>query len=209
MKNLRIYSTLILAILLCFTVSAQKLIFSPEIALSNDETVISISNLCNGYINSYKEGAPNLNSMWYNGYEDIIKYSISKNIFYKYGEQFTFNIRKIYDNFYEINTISQINPTPNGNPIIIKIYKVCSKKLNGQFKLFNYFDVIKHTLNHNNELHIDLYYPKSINLREEDIKEADKFVEDFTVLYNIEQRNKIIYVVANSIDECWSILGVT
>lgn len=207
--NLRLFFIL-LGILLSHVLYGQKLILSPEITVSDDKNVTSISNLWSSYMNSINGNKADsiLAMLWYNGKKDIIKNFVSSNSFYRIGEQFTFNIRKVDDDFYEINTISRFYPISKEIPVILKIFKVYSKEINGEFKLFNYFDVIKPTLGHSSSDFIEYYYPESINLNDSAIQEANEFIKQFISFYNIQPSNKINYIVANSLDECWEILGV-
>ena len=209
MINLRVF-LLVLTTIWFSDIHGQKLIFSPEITLSNDEKLIPISEMWSKYINSYKEKDSDSirHSLWHNGCNDIMKNIVSKNIFYKDGEQFTISIRSVPDNFYEINTIAQMHVIPGESPLVLKMYKVYAKEIDSQFKLFNYFDVTKHSLNYKSIDNIDFYSPKLKELDESAMKEAAKFVKDFKNLYEIDNSLKITCVIANSIDQCWSLLGV-
>lgn len=215
MKSL-IFRTVFLvsALFVCSTVRAQTLKFSPEVSQSGDEAVTAISDIWSRYFNSFKTAEQNSDSirasLWHNGEPDIFAYALSsKDIFYNYLEHFTFSIRKNSDGFYEINTIAQYKPAPAENPIIRKIYKVYAAEVNGQFKLFNYFDATKDRLNHRSEDGIDFYYPVSLNFDAGMFDEAAEFVKRFKNQYGIIDDNRITYITANDMDECWSLLGAS
>jgi hypothetical protein len=194
--------------------SGQKLTFGPELsAFLEDETVSEIADIWEKYILSFSSGNPDSVRMdlWLNDSEDIIKYTrySNKSLLYKTGEQYTFNIRKLNDTIYEINSMSLLFRTKAGDFFIDYIYKVCATIANGHFKLLNYFDVKKYSLNRYTTSCIDYYYLPGLDFKKEQVDEVVRFVHDFKKQYNIIDNNIITYIMANNIDECNSMLGIT
>jgi hypothetical protein len=204
---------LLLFVSLYYSSYGQKLTFGPSLsAFLEDEAVQEIAEVWMQYILSFQSNHPDSvrTDLWLNNSEDMIKYSgyYNKTLRYQTGEQYTFNIRKLNDDIYEINTLSSPFKTRNGDIFIDNIYKVCATKLDGQFKLLNYFDVKKHLLNHYTSACIDYYYPPGLNFKQEEAEEAERFVRDFKQQYGIADNNLITYVVAHSIDAGNALLGI-
>lgn len=211
---MRKISLLFLSALLYCSGYGQKLTFGPELsAFLEDEAVPEIAEVWRQYILSFQSHHPDSvrTDLWLNNSEDMIKYSgyYGGALRYQTGEHYTFNIRKLNDDIYEINTLSSPFKTRNGDIFIDNIYKVCATKLDGQFKLLNYFDVKKHSLNHYTSACIDYYYPPGLNFKQEEAEEAGRFVLDLKQQYGITDDNLITYIVANSIDDGSAFLGIT
>ena len=102
----------------------------------------------------------------------------------------------------------RIIPATDSDFVVLKIYKVYAAEVKGKFKLLNYFDETKLTLNHYNGDDVEFYSSPSKNLDKNEINEAVEFIKNFKKLYNISNNNKIKGIVANTMDECWALLGV-
>jgi hypothetical protein len=196
---------------MCNAVQAQRIKFSPEISSSQDTNVISISKIWNNYVYSYSvQQADSLRKcLWYQETMDILAYALgTKAIFYNSCTHLTFSIRKIDDCFYEINSIAQSESQSEIEPIIFKIYKLLAIEVNGQYKLFNYFDWKKRFLNRYDGGSIEFYFSSSVDFDENKFRESIQFTKMFKECYGIGDDNIIIYIIADSIDECWALLGV-
>ncbi len=190
----------------------QKLTLSSELTtFTDDPAVPEIAKVWEQYINSLQSGDPDSirTDLWLDGAKDIIRYSSYNSLLYDEGKQFTFSVRKLNDDIYEINTISWFRIPEDKDPVINCIYKVCAVKSDGQYKLLNYFDVKKHSLHKHVAGCIEYFYPAGIDFKKKDAAKASRFIRDFKNRYGITDNSAITYIVANNIDECSSILGFT
>ncbi len=197
--------------ILCNPVLAQRVKFSPEVSFSQDTNVINISKIWSNYVDSYSiQHTDSLRKcLWYQETADILTYSLgAKAIFYNSCSHFTFSIRKIDERLYEINSIAQSESLPETEPVIFKIYKLLAIEVNGKYKLFNYFDWKKQSLNHYDGGSIVFYFSPLLNFDENKFRESIQFVEMFKKCYDIDDNELITYIIAGSMDECWALLGV-
>ena len=186
-----------------------RLTFSPSITNSQDSSVKAIAQLWNDYLNSIqtKQSDSIQKSFWYNELDDLLKYWTIGTISYEFGEQFTFSIRKYSDNIYEIHSL-YLFPPESRMFDIMRMYKVCATKTNGEFKLLNYFDVYKHSLQNHNSDNVEFYYPCGFNFDIEKANNAAKFILQFQNDYNVKNsKEKIIYLIGNSLTESNSFMG--
>lgn len=205
----KILYTLLFAVI-CSAGYGQRLKLNSELtSAANDPAVPEIAALWEKYIASFQSGNPDSvrTDLWLNGREDMIKYNSYKSLLYNIGEQYTFSIRKLTDAVYEINTIGWYGTAED--PYINCFYKVCAMLSDGRYKLLNYFDFRKQSLNKRVVGDIEYYYPAGVEIRRKSAESAARFVRDFKTRYGIIDNNPITYIVANSIDECSSILGLT
>lgn len=199
-------------ILLSHVGYGQQLTFGSEIAaFSQDQAIPKIAAIWKTYIHSFRSGDPDSvrTDLWIDGSEDIIKYHGFNSLLYNQGEQYTFNIRKLNEDVYEINTLARYNFYNNGDYLINTIYKVCAVEKEGAFKLMNYFDFIKGSLNTYTTECIVYYAPSWVRINKKEAKEAVQFIREFKKMYNVTDKNPITYIVANNMDECSSMLGLT
>lgn len=204
--------TLCLFALVCSFGYGQTVRFSTEVAaFSEDKAIPKIADVWKTYINSFKSGDPDSvrTDLWINGSEDMIKFHSFKDLLYNQGEQYTFNIRKLNDEVYEINTMAMYDYHGNGDHFIHTIYRVCAVEYEGEFKLMNYFDFIKGSLNTYSTDCIIYYAPSWVDINKKEAREAVSFIRNFKKLYHITNNKVITYIVANNTDECSAILGLT
>ena len=206
----------ILLLIINISVSGQKITFSPEILNSTDRDVKEIAALWKNYFESYSlKNDTTVVNYWNNeeiksGSNDMIKYLASPQLpIYKMGNHITFDIRKLDDKFYEINTMFELG---EGNQkMMYAIYRVCAKKNNGKYELYNDFYYNKQLLKSIKIGRISYYYPYSYPMDNKNIKDAKETVlkfENIQKYYRIEKNTPITYILANSIDECDAIIGL-
>lgn len=208
--------------LLCFllliiniSVYGQKITFSAEVLNSTDKDVKEIAALWKNYFESYSlKNDTTVVNYWNDeeiksGSNDIIKFLTGTQPIYKFGNHLTFNIRKLDDKFYEINTIMELG---DGNQKrMYAIYRVCAKKNNGKYEFYNDFYCNKQLLKSIRIGRINYYYPYSYPMDNKNMKYAKETVlkfENIQKYYRIETNTPITYILANSIDECDEIIGL-
>lgn len=121
----------------------------------------------------------------------------------------TYNIRKLTDKIYEINTIAYYPDSAIKGGLINSIYKVCAVQTDDGWKLMNYLDAIKHRHVSYNTDYIGFYIGNGISLDKNKMKSSAKFAKRFIQDYNIENNNRITtYIAANNIDECSAMIGL-
>ena len=189
---------------------AQQLTFSPAVEKQSSEDTSKkvIAQLWEDYIHSLRDELPDSiqKSFWYKGSEDMMKGIPPTNFYQSGGNLFTFDIRKYSDSIYEIHSLQQII-TPE-NPVILYIYKVCAIETGGTFKLLNFFDAFKYTLQNYNSENVEFYYPCEFNFDIEKVEAAEKFIKQFRNDYNLKKtEKKIVCIIGNSFNESSSFMG--
>ena len=197
-----IFTFTTVTLLFNFNAMAQRLTFSSELGYFNqDDNISTISHVWENYINAIDANA-GTSFLWTDGSSDI---HIE---LHKDGLLNTYNIRKLTDNIYEINTIAYYPDSAIKGGLINSIYKVCTVQTDDGWKLMNYLDATKHRYTSYNTDHIDFYIGNGVSLDKNKIKSSAKFAKRFIQEYNIENNNRITYIAANSIDECSAIIGL-
>ena len=197
-----IFTFTTVTLLFNFNAMAQRLTFSSELGYFNqDDNISTISHVWENYINAIDANA-DTSCLWTDGSSDI---HIE---LHKDGLLNTYNIRKLTDNIYEINTIAYYPDSAIKGGLINSIYKVCTVQTDDGWKLMNYLDATKHRYTSYNTDHIDFYIGNGVSLDKNKIKSSAKFAKRFIQEYNIENNNRITYIAANSIDECSAIIGL-
>lgn len=197
-----IFTFTIVTLLFNFTAMAQRLTFSSELGYFNqDDNISTISHVWGNYINAIDANA-DTSCLWTDGSCDI---HIG---LHKDGLLNTYNIRKLTDNIYEINTIAYYPDAAIKGELINSIYKVCAIQRDDGWKLMNYLDATKRRYTSYNTDHIDFYIGNGVSLDRNKIKTSAKFAKRFIQGYNIENNNRITYITANSIDECSAMIGL-
>ena len=196
-----------------FHLSGKNLTFSHEIVTSIDNEVKEIAILWDNYFNASISNSDA--TIYWNkeeiasGINDIIKYSASPQVpIYTIGNHFTFDIRKFDDEFYEIITSFELGSDDNKS--ILSIYRICAKKTDDKYKLYNSLHCNKQLLKSYKIGRVNYYYPHSFSMNRKDIKKAKKTILTFNNIqnyYQIDANTPILYILANSIDECNSIIG--
>jgi hypothetical protein len=197
---------IILLIAISFYCYGQALTFSPTIRHSKSLSVSAISQLWNDYITSLRENQSDSiqKSFWLNESDDLLKERPPTN-FYQVGNLLTFNIRKHSDTIYEIHSMQQVI---GENPDVLFIYKVCAINTKGTFKLLNYFDAIKQSLQNFHSESIEFYYPYGFSFDKERVREIETFIHQFRKDYHISSSGeKIFCLIGNSFSEAISFLG--
>ena len=201
---------------LSFYCKGQKVTFSPIVKSSEDASVQAIALLWEDYIKQlWKDFVSTMQgnhpsdsiqkTFWYNNSEDLLKGKPPTN-FYQAGNLLTFNIRKYSDTIYEIYSLQQM---PDNETVdILFSYKVCAIKTEGGFKLINYFDVIKHTLQNYSSEYVKYYYPCGYNFDINKVLADEKFIKQFQSDYNLKKIDKkIVYIIGNNFKESNSFIG--
>ena len=183
----------------------QNLNFSNDILNSKDNEIKAIKTLWENYFNFYSSHNDSTKTFFLNKMErteatdDIIKYAISRQRpIYNIGEHFTFDIRKLNDEFYEIFTQLKFKKNIDDETIFM-IYRVCAKKDDGTYKLYNAFYYEKQLLKSMKIGDIDYYYPCSYLMSSEkinDAKNAVKTLDSIQKYYHIKPKFPITYIVA-------------
>jgi hypothetical protein len=194
-----------------------KLTFSPYIVTSQDSSVKAIAQLWEDYLNSIQEKQSDSiqKSFWHNNADDFIKYWNGGMVLYEFGEQFTFSIRKYTDNIqkyidpiYEIHSLYLLPSMDEGANVLL-MYKVCAVKTEGRFKLINYFDINKESLQSYYSKNIEFYYPScGFNFDIEKANNVEQFINQFRNDYQIKKsKEKIICIASNSLNASNAIMG--
>ncbi len=203
--------TILLAICSVAAISnvfGQSLHFSPEVDFSKDESVVQIREFWQLYITAQQNDDPNIADFWGDGDIDVMKFAAGDFPIYK-GYNTVQSIRRVNQNgLFEINSTYEINIPDKQKPILFMLYKVYVSKESGVYKLHNYFDVAKRSMNVVKSDNIELYFAQGRVPVRKKVNDFLRFYNFFTEKYEIPQTHKITVVVARSIDEAWSALGV-
>jgi len=200
---------LIFVFALLFNYGKGQLTFNPRIEASQDTSVKAIAQLWENYESSVREAQPDSiqRLFWHNQSDDLIEYwlSPSRSLYAMY-EHVTFSIRKYSDTIYEIHTLLLFPPASNFD--VLFMYKVCAVEIDGIFKLVNYFDVYKHSLQCYNTENVEFYYPHGFHFDIEKADYTEKFIRQFRNDYNIKKTNeKILCVIGNHLNESNAFMG--
>ena len=131
----RILTFLLLAFAL--KANAQLLTFSSELGyFSNDENIATIQQVWEGYVNAVAKGS-DTSPFWVQDSHAVLVGA------HKDGLLNTYNIRKLTDKIYEINTIAYYPDEAIKGGLINAIYKVCAMQTDDGWRLMNYFDATK------------------------------------------------------------------
>lgn len=197
------FYTVIITLLFSLDVNAQRLTFSSELGyFNNDENLSAISQVWNGYINAIDTGS-DISQFWVDGNYDI---HIG---LHKDGLLNTYNVRKLSDEIYEINTIAYYPDSAIKGGLVNSIYKVCAIQTGDAWRLMNYFDATKSRYVQYNKGCVEFYIGSGVAIDNRAMMKSAKFADAFIRNYGIENSGGIIYVAANSIDECSAMIGLT
>lgn len=206
MKQIKstIYSVVAICALLCVVdTKAQRLTFSSELGyFCNDENIPTISKVWKNYIDAIDVNS-DTSQFWTNGSKDI-----HINL-HKDGLLNTYNIRKLSDEIYEINTIAYYPNSAIPGGLVNAIYKVCAMRTTQGWQLMNYFDAIKGRYRQYDIGRIDFYMGNGVIVDKKQMKESADFAESFIRRYNLDYNDRITYLTADSIDECSAMIGLS
>ena len=194
----RILTFLLLAFAL--KANAQLLTFSSELGyFSNDENIATIKQVWEGYVNAVAKGS-DTTPFWVQDSHNILVGA------HKDGLLNTYNIRKLTDELYEINTIAYY-PIQGG--LINSIYKICAMQTKDGWRLMNYFDATKNRYASHRIGCVNFYIGHGVVADRKKMKESARFAESFIGSYQLDHKIPITYVVADSIDECSAMIGLS
>lgn len=190
----------------CATANAQIVKFSTSISLfQNDTNINHIAEVWKTYLTDASEQTKA--RLWMG--QDVIEYISPHNRMYNDGFQFVYNINRINDNTYEINTISyRFMSRDNLFDYVSNIYKVYAHKVNDEWKLQGYFDEHAHKYKRFETDYITYYFPSDYVFSRKEAKTTSRFIDDFCHNYQIQPLHKVNYVVSNSIDESSQMVGL-
>lgn len=196
----------IIAIAICLfpntNINAQRITFSSELGyFITDDNISAISQIWEGYINAIDTGS-DCSHFWIEGSCDI---HID---LHKDGLLNTYNIRKLTDEIYEINTIAYYPDCAIKGGLINAIYKVCAIKNGDGWHLMNYFDAIRNNYTQYSVGCIDFNIGIGVTIDKIAMERSANFASTFIDNYNLTA-NRIIYVASSSIDECAHMIGLT
>ena len=203
MKNIKLLICATICSLLFIEAKPQRLTFSSELGyFCNDDNISTISRLWKEYIDAIDTNA-DTSLFWRDKSNDIHK------PLHKDGLLNTYNIRKLTDDIYEINTIAYYPDNAIKGGLINAIYKVCTVQTEGKWQLTNYFDIVKDRYTSYSTDYIDFYIGNGISLDKKRIKTSANFAKRFIKSYNLEKSNIITYIAAGSIDYCSAMIGLS
>ena len=190
----------LLLLVFALKANAQRLTFSSELGyFSNDKNISAIKQVWEGYVNAVTKGG-DTTPFWVQDSHDILVEA------HKDGLLNTYNIRKLTDELYEINTIAYY-PIQGG--LINSIYKICAMQTKEGWRLMNYFDATKHRYASHRIGKVDFCIGAGVVADQKKMKEAAQFADSFIGSYHFSDKTRIIYVAAGSIDECSAMIGLT
>lgn len=193
---------LFLLLFFSLTTNAQRLTFSSELGyFSNDENINSIKKMWASYINAVA-AENDTTPFWIKGSSDILLGT------HKDGLLNTYNIRRLTDEIYEINTIAYYPHQAIKGGLINSIYKVCAQKTDNGWRLMNYFDATKSRYASYLVGRVDFYIGHGVVADQKKMKEAARFADSFIRNYDLDKETRITYVAAGSIDECSAMIGL-
>lgn len=193
----------LLLLLFTLTTNAQLLTFSSEVGyFSHDENLTAIKQVWEGYVKAVIEGG-DTTPFWIKDSHDLLRGAHAD------GLLNTYNIRKLTDEIYEINTIAYYPDQAIKGGLINSIYKVCAKKTNEGWRLMNYFDATKQRYASHRIGCIKFYVGNAVSVDQKKIKESAEFADAFIRKYNLDNKTRITYIAAASIDEGSAMIGLT
>lgn len=201
----RLYPAIIaIVIFLCpyTNINAQRLTFSSELGyFIKDDNISAIGQVWKGYINAIDTGSDS-SHFWVEGNCDILI-----NL-HRDGLLNTYNIRRLTDEIYEINTIAYYPNDAIQGGLINSIYKVCAIQVGDVWRLINYFDATNNRYISYNTGCINFYIGSGVAIDEIAMERSVNFATTFIDNYNLTD-NSIAYIASSSIDECANMLGLT
>lgn len=201
----RLYLVIITTLISLFPfvdINAQRLTFSSELGYFNsDKNCDTIAQLWKSYINAIDTGTDS-SQFWIDKSSDI---HIG---LHKDGLLNTYNIRKITDTIYEINTIAYYPDSAIKGGLINSIYKVCALQTDNGWRLMNYFDAVKERYTQYYKGCVEFYIGSGVDIDDIAMEESAKFADTFFRNYNLTN-SSIVYVAGSSIDECANMIGLT
>lgn len=190
------------ALLFCLEVNAQRLTLSSELGyFTSDENIPAISRVWTEYIQSL-DLAADTSRFWMDGSRDI-HINLHKDGFLN-----TYNIRKLTDTIYEINTIAYYPASVIKGGLVNAIYKVCAAQTESGWRLMNYFDVVKNQYKQYSIGSIDFCIGNGVFVDRKRMQASARFAERFINRYNLDKNNRITYVSSASIDESSAMIGL-
>lgn len=204
-KQHEIMKRILTFLLLAFALkaNAQLLTFSSELGyFSNDENIATIQQVWEGYVNAVAKGS-DTTPFWVQDSHDVLVGA------HKDGLLNTYNIRKLTDKIYEINTIAYYPDEAIKGGLINSIYKVCAMQTHEGWRLMNYFDATKSRYVSHRIGNVDFYIGLGVMADRKKMKESARFAESFIGSYQLDHKIPITYVVADSIDECSAMIGLS
>lgn len=193
----------LLLLSLTLNTNAQPLSFSSELGyFNNDENIAAIKQVWEGYVNAVV-GENDTTSFWIQDSHDILLDT------HKDGLLYTYNIRKLTDEIYEINTIAYYPDEAIKGGLINSIYKVCAMQTNEGWRLMNYFDATKSRYASHRIGSVDFYIGHGVVADQKKMKESARFADSFIRSYHFNNKTRITYVAASSIDECSTMIGLS
>lgn len=179
--------------------------FSADVQSSPDSAVVAIADVWKGYVEEVVTGGDGTR-FFKQGTDDVIKYINAGSTLYRFGNQYTFNIRKATDDVYEINTMAKYN-TDSVTFNVLGIYKTCAVKVDDEYKLISYFDVNRGSYGSYSTGDIDYYFPFGTNFDKVKADSAAIFLTDFKREYGVASGDRVRYVMGRSIDEGAAMVG--
>ena len=164
---------IVISLFLRIDANAQRLTFSSELGYFNkDENLSAISQVWESYINAIDTGS-DISQFWVDGGSDI-HVGLHKD-----GLLNTYNIRKLTDEIYEINTIAYYPDSAIKGGLINSIYKVCAIQTGDGWRLINYLDVIKNRYEQYHKGRVSFYIGSGVAVDVKAMKESAKFADVF------------------------------
>lgn len=208
----------LLAVLLTHAAAAKRLVFSDWIVRSSDPAVREIAELWSSYFaarGGRLEWEPEADlSPWWNAEEiaarqvDLLQGITSSG---PESIHHTYSIAEIPDGFYEIRTQVELPPEAGElRPTICITYKLCAKRVDGRFRLFNYFCFSKRKLNRTQTRMIDFYYPHATGEVRPAIDRSVRFMERFVADFGLEEvaSPPVIYLVGRDFYDTFLHVGL-
>lgn len=206
-KNYRIFYSVILMLFMIYanTSNAQTVEFSKQVAAFKEDANIQI--IANMWAEYMKDKSGAAKSKYWVG-KDYIEYEAPGSRFYNYNLQHVYNISKINDTTYEINTIAYMLVNPdNYYELVSAIYKVYAININGQWKLSSFLDMHMDEMEQYKAGHINYIYPPGYDFSRKEARNTGKFINEFVKLYEIAPVDEITYAVSNSLDQSSHMVG--
>ncbi|MCD7969198.1 MAG: hypothetical protein LUF87_02465 [Alistipes sp.] len=188
--------------------SGQKLIVNETLRTSGGD-IGEVLSLWEGYFEHMSEGGQSLDSEAAPAviFDDPIAYTMTPLVpVYARGNNYTFDIRRIDQKYFEIDNILYFET--GDAPVVFFIYRHCAfLNDSGRFELCSYFQSIKPILGKFSTEYIDFYYPSHYGFDTKKARSTGEFIERLIRMYEFGSAEKAVYIVSNNLDECNSILG--
>lgn len=184
---------------------SQIVEFSKQIAAFKDD--VNIQTIANMWAEYMKDKSGSAKSKYWAG-KDYIEYEAPGSRFYNYNLQHVYNISKINDTTYEINTIAYMLVNPdNYYELVSAIYKVYAININGEWKLSSFLDMHLADMKQYKAGYINYIYPSGYKFSHKEARRTSKFIDVFVKLYGIVPGEEITYVVSNSLEQTSQMVG--